>query len=153
RQPGAAHDRVGGRRSQVGHAHRRPVLSEALRRARGLRLLLQFPRKQERHRHDRTHHGRRSLTLKNNMPPSFLSPWLETVPDRPRFDPLEGWITADVAVIGGGIVGLMTAWNLAAKGRSVVLLEKNHVATGDTGLTTAFLTRVPDTGALDLMNT
>src|SRR5262245_53201145 len=79
------------------------------------------------------------------------SPWLDTIPDARRFDLLAGWVTADVAVIGGGIVGVMTAWNLAEKGRSVVLLEKNHVATGDTGLTTAFLTRVPDTGAAELL--
>jgi glycine/D-amino acid oxidase-like deaminating enzyme len=85
------------------------------------------------------------------MPPTSTSPWLDTVPDRVRFESLTGWVTADVAVIGGGIVGLMTAWNLAAKGQSVVLLEKNHVATGDTGLTTAFLTRVPDTAAAELL--
>lgn len=87
------------------------------------------------------------------MQPTPTSPWLDTVPDKRRFDSLTGWVTADVAVIGGGIVGLMTAWNLAAKGRSVVLLEKNHVATGDTGLTTAFLTRVPDTSAAQLLGT
>lgn len=79
-----------------------------------------------------------------------ISPWLDSVSDEKRYESLTGWVTADVAVIGAGIVGLMTAWNLAAKGRSVVLLEKNHVATGDTGLTTAFLTRVPDTAAADL---
>ena len=62
-----------------------------------------------------------------------ISPWLDSVSDEKRYESLTGWVTADVAVIGAGIVGLMTAWNLAAKGRSVVLLEKNHVATGDTG--------------------
>jgi glycine/D-amino acid oxidase-like deaminating enzyme/nitrite reductase/ring-hydroxylating ferredoxin subunit len=85
------------------------------------------------------------------MPPKSISPWLDTVDDHRRFPALRGWVTADVAVIGGGIAGLMTAWNLAAKGRSVVILEKNRVATGDTGLTTAFLTRVPDAGAADLL--
>src|SRR5262245_12343418 len=85
------------------------------------------------------------------MPPKPTSPWLDTIEDRCRFPPLKGWVTADVAVIGGGIVGLMAAWNLAATGRSVVVLDKNRVATGDTGLTTAFLTRVPDAGAADLL--
>src|SRR5436190_9508142 len=88
-----------------------------------------------------------------DMPVKTISPWLDTVADQRRYESLTGWITADVAVIGAGIVGVMTAWNLAAKGRSVVLLEKNHVATGDTGLTTAFLTRVADTAAAELFKT
>ena len=82
------------------------------------------------------------------MPAKTTSPWLDTVQDKQRYPALKGWVTADVVVIGGGITGLMSAWNLAAKGRSVVLLDKNHIATGDTGLTTAFLTRVPDTAAV-----
>ena len=35
---------------------------------------------------------------------------------------------ADVVVIGGGIVGVATAYFLAKKGISVALLEKGHVA-------------------------
>ena len=35
---------------------------------------------------------------------------------------------ADVVVIGGGIIGVMTAWELAREGISVVLLEKGRVA-------------------------
>ena len=53
-------------------------------------------------------------------------------------------MAADVVVIGGGLCGVMTAWRLAKAGQSVVILEKNHIGTGDTGLTTGFLTRVPD---------
>lgn len=83
--------------------------------------------------------------------PKSISPWLDTVPDARRFPPLTGWVTTDATVIGGGIAGVMTAWNLAANGLSVALVEKNHVATGDTGLTTAFLTRVPDASAADLL--
>ncbi len=36
--------------------------------------------------------------------------------------------TADVVVIGGGIIGVMTAWELAKKGLRTVLLEKGRVA-------------------------
>ncbi|WP_458790181.1 NAD(P)/FAD-dependent oxidoreductase [Yoonia sp. MH D7] len=39
-----------------------------------------------------------------------------TLPDR-----------ADVVVIGGGIIGLMTAWELAKRGTQVVLLEKGRI--------------------------
>ena len=35
---------------------------------------------------------------------------------------------ADVVVIGGGIIGVMTAWHLAEQGISVVLCEKGRVA-------------------------
>ncbi|MEL6682880.1 MAG: FAD-dependent oxidoreductase [Pseudomonadota bacterium] len=35
---------------------------------------------------------------------------------------------ADVVVIGGGIIGVMTAWELAKKGQSVVLFEKGRIA-------------------------
>jgi glycine/D-amino acid oxidase-like deaminating enzyme len=36
--------------------------------------------------------------------------------------------TADVVVIGGGIIGVMTAWELAKKGLHCVLLEKGRIA-------------------------
>lgn len=35
---------------------------------------------------------------------------------------------ADVAIVGGGIIGVMTAYFLARKGRRVVLLEKGRIA-------------------------
>jgi glycine/D-amino acid oxidase-like deaminating enzyme len=35
---------------------------------------------------------------------------------------------ADVVVLGGGVVGVMTAWHLAERGLSVVLCEKGRVA-------------------------
>jgi len=72
------------------------------------------------------------------------SPWLDSVPDELRFPPLQEDTKVDVVVIGGGIVGIMAAWRLAEANLSVALLEKGHVAMGDTGYTTAFLTRVPD---------
>ena len=35
---------------------------------------------------------------------------------------------ADVVVIGGGVIGVMTAWFLAARGEKVVLCEKGRIA-------------------------
>lgn len=72
------------------------------------------------------------------------SPWFTAVPDQRRYAILQGNDIADVVVIGGGIVGIMAAWNLAKQGQRVIVLEKNHIAAGNTGLTTAFLSRVPD---------
>jgi glycine/D-amino acid oxidase-like deaminating enzyme/nitrite reductase/ring-hydroxylating ferredoxin subunit len=47
---------------------------------------------------------------------------------------------ADVAVVGGGIVGLTTALLLARAGRSVVVVEADRIAAGVSGYTTAKLT-------------
>jgi sarcosine oxidase, subunit beta len=43
--------------------------------------------------------------------------------------------TADVIVIGGGIMGTATAYQLAKRGIDVTLLEKNHLAAGSTAYT------------------
>jgi glycine/D-amino acid oxidase-like deaminating enzyme/nitrite reductase/ring-hydroxylating ferredoxin subunit len=44
-----------------------------------------------------------------------------------------------VAVVGGGIAGVSTAWEIAATGRTVALLESDRIAAGVTGHTTAKL--------------
>jgi glycine/D-amino acid oxidase-like deaminating enzyme len=76
--------------------------------------------------------------------------WFEAAPDRRRHPILETSVEADVVVIGGGIAGAMAAWRASRAGATVVLLEQNRLATGDTGYTTAILTRVPDTHSADL---
>lgn len=48
--------------------------------------------------------------------------------------------TADVVVIGAGIAGLCTAWEVLKTGRTVAVLEADRVAAGVTGHTTAKLT-------------
>ena len=63
--------------------------------------------------------------------------WLETAPPAPEFPRLDADITADVAVIGGGIVGVTTALLLHEAGVRVVLLEANRIGHGVTGHTTA----------------
>ncbi|KAB7834316.1 FAD-dependent oxidoreductase [Streptomyces mobaraensis] len=69
--------------------------------------------------------------------------WLSTAPASPdsAYPPLTGTGTdVDVAVIGGGVAGLSTAWELARAGRSVAVLEAGRIAAGVTGHTTAKVT-------------
>ncbi len=62
----------------------------------------------------------------------------------PRFPSLRKDITVDVAIVGGGITGLTTAWLLRQAGARVVLLERDRIAGGDTGHTTAHATFITD---------
>src|SRR2546421_655284 len=47
--------------------------------------------------------------------------------------------TADVIVIGGGVAGLSTALQLAARRQKVTLLEKGELASGSTGQASGLL--------------
>jgi glycine/D-amino acid oxidase-like deaminating enzyme len=55
------------------------------------------------------------------------------------YPPLERTISADVAIIGGGITGALVAWHLAAAGVSVVLVDRREVAHGSTAGSTSLL--------------
>lgn len=68
-----------------------------------------------------------------------MSFWM-TSADAPARGSLRTSAHADVAVVGGGIVGLTTALLLARAGRSVVVVEADRVAAGVSGYTTAKLT-------------
>ncbi|RLA19823.1 MAG: FAD-binding oxidoreductase, partial [Gammaproteobacteria bacterium] len=49
------------------------------------------------------------------------------------FPALEGDITADVCIIGGGFTGVATALTLAERGYQVVVLEQHKIAWGASG--------------------
>src|SRR5690242_1194360 len=66
--------------------------------------------------------------------------WLETAPPGEPAPPPSGDIAVDVAVVGGGMAGLSTAWELVQQGRKVAVLEAGRLAAGVTGHTTAKLT-------------
>jgi glycine/D-amino acid oxidase-like deaminating enzyme/nitrite reductase/ring-hydroxylating ferredoxin subunit len=68
--------------------------------------------------------------------------WMETaVAEAPA---LSGDRTADVVVIGSGIAGLSTAYELTGRGRSVIVLDRGRIGSGMTARTTAHLASALD---------
>ena len=58
----------------------------------------------------------------------------------PEHSSLQGDARADVLVIGGGLAGLLTAWELREAGVDVLLLERSRVCSATTAHTTAKIT-------------
>ena len=75
-------------------------------------------------------------------PPSTPRPGLHPV--------LRGKHEADVAIIGGGITGALTALRFAETGAAVVVLEAGRVAHGSTAASSALLLHEPDRPLVDL---
>lgn len=77
------------------------------------------------------------------MPHAPISPssvwWARARAATPR-PPLTERIRAEVVVVGGGIVGMTVAHDLAVAGHDVALLESGELCSGATGHTTAKLT-------------
>jgi glycine/D-amino acid oxidase-like deaminating enzyme/nitrite reductase/ring-hydroxylating ferredoxin subunit len=68
-----------------------------------------------------------------------VSYWIASADGTDR-EPLAAETEADVAIVGGGIVGLTAALLLAESGREVVVVEADRIAAGVSGYTTAKLT-------------
>lgn len=78
------------------------------------------------------------------------SHWLATTP-RTAYPRVEADERADVVVVGGGIVGITTAYLLAKAGQDVIVVDRERLATAETGHTTAHLQIVIDTRLADLV--
>jgi glycine/D-amino acid oxidase-like deaminating enzyme/nitrite reductase/ring-hydroxylating ferredoxin subunit len=72
------------------------------------------------------------------LPGTSESYWIEST-DPTSYPQLTDDLAVDVVVVGAGIAGVSTAWELTKAGRSVALLEADRVLTGVTGHTTAKL--------------
>src|SRR6266550_33495 len=69
--------------------------------------------------------------------------WIDSAPIK-RFHRLQENVGVDVLVIGAGVTGISAAYLLKKAGLSVALIERERVASVDTGHTTAHLTYVTD---------
>jgi len=81
--------------------------------------------------------------------------WQRTLPTAPSFPPLQRDILlqagCDTVIIGAGISGLTTAYELVRKGRDVVVIDARQVVAGETGRTSAHLAYYMDDTIEDLM--
>jgi len=78
------------------------------------------------------------------LPDESQSVWTSTTADT-DYPTLETDLDVDVAVVGGGLTGLVAAWHLVEAGRRVAVVEERRIASGETGHTTAHLTALVDT--------
>jgi glycine/D-amino acid oxidase-like deaminating enzyme len=72
------------------------------------------------------------------------SPWFKDIGRPLKFGRLAQNISVDVAIVGGGIAGVTTAYLLSKSGKSVALLEDGYIGSGETGRTTAHITHALD---------
>ena len=75
----------------------------------------------------------------DELPGRPVSLWIATTP-KTHYPALSGDISVDVAVLGGGITGLATAYLLKQAGAAVAVLEAGRVVGSVTGNTTAKIT-------------
>ena len=73
------------------------------------------------------------------LPGRHESFWMESTPETSH-PPLPGNLETDVAVVGGGITGITTAFLLKRAGYTVAVIEGGRVYQGVTGHTTAKVT-------------
>jgi glycine/D-amino acid oxidase-like deaminating enzyme/nitrite reductase/ring-hydroxylating ferredoxin subunit len=69
--------------------------------------------------------------------------WIDSAPIQ-KFPRLQRNVNVDVVVVGAGVTGITTAYFLKTIGLTVALLERERVASIDTGHTTAHLSYVTD---------
>ncbi|MBS2772350.1 FAD-dependent oxidoreductase [Anoxybacillus rupiensis] len=76
--------------------------------------------------------------------PLFVEPYWRSSVKLPEFPSLNEDIHVDVAIIGGGISGITTAYLLTKAGSKVALIEADQLLNGTTGHTTAKVTAQHD---------
>jgi len=74
--------------------------------------------------------------------------WIHKVPYKniPKFPKLDRDLETDVCIVGAGISGISTAYELVTRGLNVVLIEAREVLSGETGRTSGHLANDLDDG-------
>jgi len=78
--------------------------------------------------------------------------WIHTDPysSRPQFSKLNGNLDTEICVIGSGIGGIQTAYELVTRGHEVVMLDAREVLSGETGRTSGHLASALDDGYVNI---
>src|SRR5207248_5410798 len=85
----------------------------------------------------------RSASAANQSKMERVPYWIDSEPIKP-FPRLQKNVRVDLLVVGAGITGITASYLLKKAGLSVALIERERVASIDTGHTTAHLTYVTD---------
>ena len=91
----------------------------------------------------------RSVSESFSISKEGVSLWSATSKE-PALPVLDKSIDSDVCVVGAGIAGMTTAYLLAREGKSVVVLDKGQIGSGETAYTTAHLSSVIDSGYCEI---
>src|SRR5215213_6208945 len=81
----------------------------------------------------------RDIESDDKLPGEPVSLWIATTSET-SFPHMAGDISVDVAVLGGGIAGIATAFLLKQSGMTVAVVEADRIAEQVTGNTTAKIT-------------
>jgi len=81
----------------------------------------------------------------------FDTPWLEYLENIAPLPALSKDIACNVLIVGEGITGMTTAYELSKSGKKVVVIQKGNLKDTTTAYTTAFLTSMLDTDVQDLL--
>ena len=76
----------------------------------------------------------RSVSQSFSISKEGVSLWSATSKE-PSIPALDKNIDADVCIVGAGIAGMTTAYLLAREGKSVVILDKSQIGSGETAHT------------------
>lgn len=79
------------------------------------------------------------------------SPWNRPIPTSLGNGPLQTDERCDVAVVGSGLSGAMTAFHLAQAGADVVIIDQRPLSTGSTPVTTALIQYELDVPMVELI--
>jgi glycine/D-amino acid oxidase-like deaminating enzyme len=83
-------------------------------------------------------------------PARDTSYWMETT-EKTAYEPLTAHLETDVAIVGGGIAGLTTAYLLKRQGKKVAVIEKGIIGDCISGYTTGKITSQHSTTYTDLI--